>query len=118
MQFFYSEPGDLGLLAAKFRKERSKSKEVQKLLYIKYNYSNGAQRQHSIVKSKEVKFHTPKALVPLKKETSYAAIPRRQKSKLLQFVIKKHVQEFRHISRKASSKKSKGTQAKLVQWIT
>lgn len=43
-------------------------------------------------------YRIPKSLVGFKREASYAGIPRVQKSKLLQFAIKKEADAFRNIS--------------------
>ena len=58
--------------------------------------------------AKKPQFRTPKNLVCIKLESSYAAVPIQQKSKLIQFAIKKEVISFREINLVLKEKKDKG----------
>lgn len=67
-------------------------------------------------KSSEVKpFRTPKILIGLKKEASYAVIPKAQESKLVQFAIRKEVELFKNIPRKQDGSTKEGKRGESNQ---
>lgn len=64
-------------------------------------------------KSSEVKqFLTPKILIGIKKEASYAATPKAQESKLVQFAIRKEVELFKNAPRRQDGSTKKGESGK------
>lgn len=55
---------------------------------------------HHQVSAKLSQHHTPKNLICLKVEASYAAVPARQNSLLVQFAIRKDAEDFRKVQKK------------------
>lgn len=55
----------------------------------------------------ENKIKIPKAVLPLKRESVYAAVPRPERSDLLQYVIKKDAKIFRDITKRVTNSKKR-----------
>lgn len=92
---------NVGLLEnLKNRIESLKQKPIEKQKPVKQ------QSEKSIVQGRSsAKIHrTPKKLVKLKLKARYAGVPARKESKLLQFVIRKEVEEFKQASRNSRKK--------------
>lgn len=73
---------------------KNRSSGVQNQVFIK-----NAVAQHR-VPAKLSQHHTPKNLLGLKGEASYAAVPARQESLLVQFAIRKEAEDFRKVPKK------------------
>lgn len=68
------------------------------------------QSDRSSVKSSHLR--TPKKLVCLKLEAKYASVPAREKSELLEFVIRKEVENFKKVPQSSRKK----TKIAAVNW--